>query len=156
MCFMQQGTRQEFKNIKLWTWGTVVKVRKLSRDYVLFYSSTPEPFCSKLGCCTKCWRIKVLFFPLRCYSCFFYCCFSLFLLKYFYSAVEFCVEENQYYCLVLQDERLLERKDPPLDLWVVLPVLSKRLFIFSCLGKETSAVVIKGSLSFGSWQKIKK
>lgn len=68
-CFMHQGTRQEFKNIKLWTGGTVVKVRKLSREYVLFCSCTSKPFCSELGCCTECWRIKAFFCPLRCRDC---------------------------------------------------------------------------------------
>lgn len=35
-------------------------------------------------------------------------------------------------------------------------VLSKSLFTFLLLGKETSAMVKKGSLSFGCWKKKKK
>lgn len=50
MYFMHQGLRQEFKNIKLRKGGTMVKVRRLSQDYVSFFIPLlPKSSCSRLG-----------------------------------------------------------------------------------------------------------
>lgn len=87
-------------------------------------------FCSILGCCSECWRVKILAFSCR-HVCLPFCSLSPFLLKDFYSEQEFCVWERQYYCLVFQDERLMDRKYPPLGLLVVLCKLWVVVFFYA-------------------------
>lgn len=144
---MHHGTRQELKNIshelrELWLVKEVVQ-----RSCITWFLYSQAFLFQAMWLH---WMLKnqSLVLSLR-MSWLLFCCLFPFLLKDFCSALEFCVRVN--IIVSFSKWKTAGQKRSSFQF-----VLSKSLFTLLLLGKETSPVVKKGSLSFDCWKKTKK